>query len=250
MRFLDTVMGIPMSIDIRDHGDHHAAAEQAFAILHEADAIFSPYRSNSELSRLNRDELTLGTVGPLFTEVHELASRFAAVSGGVFALQTGAGEWDLNGIVKGWAAQRAAHRLRALGVANFCLNAGGDVVAAGNSGPGKGWNVGIRSPGSAQQMMAVLSLRDMAVATSATYERGEHIINGRTGRTARGFSSVSVIAADLTTADVLATTVFAMGSDGPHWAAERYDCSILAQTEDGTFVDSGDLRRWLARAGT
>ena len=248
MRFLDTVMGIPMSIDIRDAGDHHADAAEAFAILHEADAVFSPYRKDSELSRLNRSELTLETVGALFTEVHTLALRFEAVSGGVFTQQTASGEWDLNGIVKGWAAQRAADKLRTAGLANFCLNAGGDVITAGLIEPGKPWHVGIRSPQSAQHMMAVLALSDMAVATSATYERGEHIINGATGRPARGFSSVSVIAADLTTADVLATTVFAMGSDGPRWAAERYDCSILAQTENGTFIDAGELRRWLAPA--
>ncbi|WP_256128096.1 FAD:protein FMN transferase [Arthrobacter sp. SDTb3-6] len=237
-----------MSIDIRDGGDHRAAVSEAFAIVHEADAIFSPYLPESELSRLNRSELTLETVSGLFTEAHELASRFAAASGGVFSLRNAAGEWDLNGLVKGWAAQRAADRLKALGLANFCLNAGGDVVAAGSIEPGKAWNVGIRSPQAPQQMMAVLALSDLAVATSATYERGEHIIDGRTGRPARGFSSVSVIAPELTTADVLATTVFAMGVDGPHWAAERYPCSVLAQTENGTLVEAGDLRRWLAPA--
>jgi len=248
MRFLDTVMGIPMSLDIRDAGDHHAAAKEAFALLHEADAIFSPYLPGSQLSRLNRGELTLETTGPAFLEVHELAARFAAVSGGVFSLQAAPGRWDLNGIVKGWATQRAAQRLRVLGVANFVLNAGGDVVAAGGSGPGTAWNVGIRSPESPQRMMAVLALRDMAVATSATYERGLHIVDGRTGRSARAFASVSVVAADLTVADVLATTVFAMGPDGPRWAAERYDCSVLAQLADGTVTDAGELRRWLAPA--
>ncbi|WP_237762644.1 FAD:protein FMN transferase [Arthrobacter sp. ERGS1:01] len=241
-------MGIPMSIDIRDAGDHHVAAAEAFAILHEADDIFSPYLPNSELSRLNRFELTLETMGELFMEVHERASQFAALSGGVFSLHTASGQWDLNGIVKGWAAQGAADRLRAQGLANFCINAGGDVIAAGTFEPGKAWNVGIRSPQSPKHMMAVLALDDMAVATSATYERGGHIIDGRTGCTAHGFSSVSVIASDLTTADVLATTVFAMGSKGPRWAAERFDCSVLAQTENGTFIDAGDLRRWLAPA--
>jgi thiamine biosynthesis lipoprotein len=242
-------MGIPMSIDIRDEGDHHESVSKAFGVLREADAIFSPYLQDSELSRLNRLELSLETVGELFTEVYKLGSRFTTVTGGVFVLRSASGEWDFNGIVKGWAAQRAADRLRVLGLANFCLNAGGDIVVAGESEPGKPWNVGIRSPESPREMMAVLALRDMAVATSATYERGEHIIDGRTGSAPRGFSSVSVIAADLTTADVLATTVFAMGPDGPRWAAERYDCSILARTEGGTFIDAGDLRRWLAPAG-
>lgn len=248
MRFLDTVMGIPMSIDIRDPGDHHAAAAEAYAILHEADEVFSPYLKDSELSRLNRSELTLETVGGLFTEVRNLALRFETVTDGVFTQLDASGEWDLNGIVKGWAAQRAADRLRAAGLANFCLNAGGDVIASGHFEPGKPWKIGIRSPQSDQRMTAVLALSDMAVATSATYERGEHIFNGSTGRLARDFSSVSVIAADLTTADVLATTVFAMGADGPRWAAERYDCSILALTYTGAFIGAGELRRWLAPA--
>ncbi|MBW4096096.1 MAG: FAD:protein FMN transferase, partial [Acidobacteria bacterium] len=197
MRFLQTVMAIPMSIDIRDPGDHSHGADHAFAILHAADEVFSPYRPQSELSRLNRAELTLETMGPMFRQVQDLASRFESVSDGVFSQHTPTGEWDLNGIVKGWAAQQAAQRLRELHVTNFCLNAGGDVITAGHSEPGKAWNVGIRSPEDPQKMMAVLALSDMAVATSATYERGEHIFNGRTGRPGHGFSSVSVIAADL-----------------------------------------------------
>jgi thiamine biosynthesis lipoprotein len=247
MRFLESVMGIPMSLDIPQEGDHEAAAAAAFDALREADAVFSTYRDESEISRLNRAEITLEETSPLFTEVVELGSRFERVSGGAFTLKDASGAWDLNGIVKGWAAQRAAQRLRGRGVENFCLNAGGDVVAAGDSRDGGPWNVGIRSPESAQHMIAVLSVRDMAVATSATYERGEHIMDGRTGRPPVGLSSVTVIAEDLMTADVLATTVFVLGLDGPAWAAERYDCSVLAVTESGTFIDAGDLRRWIAR---
>lgn len=247
MRFLESVMGIPMSIDIPGEGDHAAAAAAAFDALREADATFSPYRHESEISRLNRAEITLQEASPLFTEVVELGSRFESVSGGAFTLRDATGAWDLNGIVKGWAAQRAAERVRGRGVDSFCLNAGGDVVAAGNSRDGRPWNVGIRSPESAQDMIAVLSVRDMAVATSATYERGEHIIDGRTGRPPAGLSSVTVIAEDLVTADVLATTVFVLGPDGPAWAVERYDCSVLAVTDSRTIIDAGDLRRWIAQ---
>jgi FAD:protein FMN transferase len=57
-----------------------------------------------------------------------------------------------------------------------------------------------------------------------------------------------VIATDLTTADVLATIVFAMGEDGVGWAAERYDCGVLAVANSGRLVDGGDARRWLANA--
>ncbi|WP_235500555.1 FAD:protein FMN transferase [Leifsonia sp. Root227] len=57
MRFVETVMGIPMSIDIRDAGDHSDAAARAFAVLREADARFSVYRPDSEVSAANRGEL-------------------------------------------------------------------------------------------------------------------------------------------------------------------------------------------------
>lgn len=246
MRYLETVMGVPMSIDIRDSGDHNDAAEQAFCQLRDADAIFSTYRPDSVISRLNRSELTLTTVGDRFTDVLNLAERFSTVSGGVFVLRTADGQCDLNGIVKGWAAEQAATVLRAHGLRNFCLNAGGDVIAAGHPKPTRCWQVGVRSPQSAASMLAVFALTDVSIATSGAYERGQHIIDGRTNRVAAGLSSVSVISPDLTTADVLATTVYAMGQDGVSWAAERYDCAILAVAETGKLIAGGDLRRWLA----
>jgi thiamine biosynthesis lipoprotein len=200
------------------------------------------------ISQLNRAELTLDGVGDDFSEVLALAQRFSTVSGGVFTLHDAEDRWDLNGIVKGWAANKAADMLHSHGVHNFCLNAGGDVVAAGHPELGRRWNVGVRSPESAETMIAVLALTDMSVATSGSYERGRHIIDGRSGRLASGLTSVSVIAPDLTVADVLATTVYAMGKEGVGWAAERYDCGILALTEEGEFIDGGDVRRWLAPA--
>jgi thiamine biosynthesis lipoprotein len=113
---------------------------------------------------------------------------------------------------------------------------------------GRPWNVGVRSPESAETMIAVVALTDRSVATSGSYERGRHIVDGRTGRSACGLTSVSVIAEGLTVADVLATTVYAMGEEGVPWAAERYDCGILALTEAGELIDGGDVRRWLAPA--
>lgn len=247
MRYLETVMGVPMSIDVRDSGDHHDAAEQAFCQLRDADAMFSTYHPDSVISRLNRSELTLKTVGDRFTNVLRLAERFSTVSGGVFTLRTADGQWDLNGIVKGWAAEEAANVLRAHGLRNFCLNAGGDVIADGHPESARQWQIGVRSPQSASAMLAVFALTDMSIATSGAYERGRHIIDGRTNRVASGLSSVSVISPDLTTADVLATTVYAMGPDGVGWAAERYDCAILAVAETGEMIEGGALRSWLAR---
>ena len=67
-----------------------------------------------------------------------------------------------------------------------------------------------------------------AVATSARYERGDHIIDGRTGRPATGLLSLTVVAPTLTEADSVATAAFAMGAEGVEWAAARESCEVFA----------------------
>jgi hypothetical protein len=75
-------------------------------------------------------------------------------------------------------------------------------------------------------MMAVPALRDMTEATSAAHERGPHIIDVRSGKPARGFASVWVIAAELPTADALVcprrgvTVAKAFFLGGNYWAAD------------------------------
>jgi thiamine biosynthesis lipoprotein len=241
MRYLESVMGIPMSIDIRDPGAHGEAARDAFAVLAAADVRFSTYRTTSEVSAVNRGEITVDRYSDDLREVIEIGTQAADQSGGAFRIRTTDGRLDLDGVVKGWAAARAVETLERAGVHNFCLNAGGDVAVAGSPEPPAPWNVGVRSPGDPAQMLAVLAVTDGAVATSGAYERGQHIVDGRTGETAHGLASASVIADDLTTADVLATGVFALGLDGPDWAHAHGARGVIALTEDGALVIVGDV---------
>ncbi|WP_431219611.1 FAD:protein FMN transferase [Leifsonia xyli] len=218
MRFLETVMGIPMSIDIRDEVDAAPAAERAFAVLREADRRFSTYLPDSEVSRANAAAGANPEPSDGFREVVAIGEAAARASDGAFRIRRPDGSWDLDGVVKGWAAARAARTLDEHGIRNYCLNAGGDVVVAGSPGDGRPWSVGIRSPHDPADVMAVLAVTDAAVATSGAYERGAHITDGRDGSTPTGLVSATVVADDLTTADVLATTVFALGPDGLRWA--------------------------------
>jgi thiamine biosynthesis lipoprotein len=71
-------------------------------------------------------------------------------------------------------------------------------------------------------------VRDSAVATSGTYERGAHLLDGRTGRPAGGLASLTVVAADLTTAVATATAAYAMGPDGIAWADAQPGCLVYA----------------------
>lgn len=240
MRHLDTIMGIPMSVDIRDDGDWSAAVAEAFGTMRAADRRFSRFRDDSEISAFNRGEVTLADVSDELREVLRIGAAAQDASGGAFTVRTPDGGFDTDGVVKGWAAARAAEVLRGAGVRNFCLNAGGDVVVSGLS-HGTRWNVGIRSPSDASQMLAVLAVTDCAVATSGSYERGSHIVDGRTALPATTFDSVTVIADDLTTADVVATAVFALGAEGIGWALEHNARGVLAHRSDGELVGAGDL---------
>jgi thiamine biosynthesis lipoprotein len=88
--------------------------------------------------------------------------------------------------------------------------------------------VGVRHPEHADKLCTVLDLTDGAVATSARYERGDHIIDGRTGRPATGLLSLTIVAESLTEADSVATAAFAMGPEGVDWAASLPGVEVFA----------------------
>lgn len=231
-------MGFPVSLRIDDAGPPARVADAVdavFAWLHETDARFSPFKADSEVSRLDRGELPADGISADLREVLDLCEHYRVATGGAFDVRLPGRGLDPCAVVKGWSVQRAAHLLTAAGLRRFCLNAGGDVVAAG--GP---WRVGVRHPDHADRLCTVLDLTDGAVATSARYERGDHIVDGRTGRPAAELLSVTVVAPTLTEADAVATAAFALGAEGVGWAAGRRGCEVFA-------VDAG--RRVLRTPG-
>ncbi|MFF9130833.1 MULTISPECIES: FAD:protein FMN transferase [unclassified Streptomyces] len=210
-------MGTVFSFDVRggDPDAVRAALDEAVAGLHRADAVFSTYRDDSQLSRLARGELTVGACDPEVAEVLELAAQAELVSDGWFSPRYG-GRLDPTGVVKGWAAERAARVLALAGASGVSVNGGGDVQMYGTPGPQRPWRVGIADPMRPGGLAAVISAAGadrLAVATSGTAERGTHIIDPRTRRPAvTDLVAVTVTAPSLTWADCWATAAFAMGS--------------------------------------
>ena len=225
-------MGIPIGIDVRD--PQPVDTEPAFAWLHEVDAIFSTYREDSEISRLDRGELLLGDCRPEVDEVLSECMRLERLTGGAFSARA-AGRLDPSGYVKGWAVAAAA---RLVAAERFCINAGGDIVARG--GP---WRIGIRHPEELEQLAAVLEVEDLAVATSGEYEQGAHIVDPRTGRPPTGLLSVTVVGPDLALADAYATAAFAMGADGPEWTATLDGYDALCVTSDHQVLETPGFAR-------
>ena len=241
MNRVEQVMGFPVSFDLRDPA-LDGAVEEAIGWLHEVDRRFSPFRPDSEVSRFDRGELTGAELSTDLIYVIDVCQDYEQRTGGAFTARLPGRHFDPCAVVKGWAVQRAADMLEFAGARNFCVNAGGDVVVRGEPEPGKPWRVGIRHPDQADMLCAVLEVRHGAVATSAAYERGAHIVDGRTGWPATELLSVTVLADDLTVADTTATAAFAMGSAGVQWAAAEPGCEVFAVDAQRRVFRSTGLR--------
>ena len=94
----------------------------------------------------------------------------------------------------------------------------------------------------------VLEVSDVGVATSGRYERGDHIIDPRTGQPATGLMSVTVVADDLALADGYATAALVLGEEGPAWLAER-SLAAVAISDDGTAIVTDALQRYRVTDG-
>lgn len=125
----------------------------------------------------------------------------------------------LGGIAKGYAVDACARLLRARGLSNFMIQAGGDMYIAGSKGPNP-WVVGIRDPrGPKDAMFATAPIKDHSFSTSGDYERGfvkdgvryHHILDPSTGQPARASRSVTIRANDAFTADAWSKVMFISG---------------------------------------
>jgi thiamine biosynthesis lipoprotein len=63
-----------------------AAWDDAVAVLHDVDRVFSTYRPDSVVSRLGRGEMTLADCPPEVTDVLALGEQASRSSGGAFSV--------------------------------------------------------------------------------------------------------------------------------------------------------------------
>lgn len=127
---------------------------------------------------------------------------------------------DLGGFAKGHAVDRCIAILRERGVAHAMVSAGGDSHVLGDR-RGRPWMIAVRDPRREDGVVAVLPLENVAISTSGDYERyferagvrHHHLIDPRTGRSAAGVRSVTIVADDGLTTEALSKTVFVLGAE-------------------------------------
>lgn len=208
------MMGIPIIVEVVDASVTTDAFDQVFAYLDYVDRKFSTYKPESEISRINRGELSVAQASEDMRLIFALAEETRQDTAGYFDIRHN-GHIDPSGIVKGWAIREAADLLEENGFKNYYVDAGGDVQVMGKNASGETWRLGIRNPFNVQQIVKTLALTDCGIATSGSYLRGNHIYDPfNAGETLAEVLSLTVIGPDVYEADRFATAAFAMGREG------------------------------------
>ncbi|ANE57765.1 FAD:protein FMN transferase [Methylomonas sp. DH-1] len=144
------------------------------------------------------------------------------------AFATAGMEIDFGGVVKEYAADRAAALCQAHGIRHGLVNLGGDIKVVGPRADGSPWQIGIRHPHRSGGLLDTLALAAGAVASSGDYERCitldgvryGHVLNPRTGWPVRHLAAVTVVAEFCVVAGSASTIAMLKEGDGPAWLAD------------------------------
>jgi thiamine biosynthesis lipoprotein len=194
-----------------------SAFRRVAAFLDDVDAWFSTFRDDTPVHLLRTGQLDEASAPAVVREVLAACRVARDLTEGAFDPWSVPGGVDPSGYVKGWAAERACALLAEAGLVNTYVNAGGDVVCRGVSEPDRPWRVGVRHPVQHDLVARVVEVFDGAVATSGTYERGQHVLDPRTGLPATAVVSATVVGPDGGLADAVATGLVVAGVDGLAW---------------------------------
>lgn len=150
------------------------------------------------------------------------------IEGGILIKEDPRIELDFNSIAKGYIVDLVANLVDSLGAENYIVEIGGEVRCKGVNESGNSWRIGIETPYDGNNdigktISKKIKMSEGGLATSGNYRRfylndkGEkiaHTIDPRTGRSAiSSLLSVTVIAENCATADVLGTMFLAMGTE-------------------------------------
>lgn len=150
---------------------------------------------------------------------------------------------DLSGIAKGYGVDRLGETMDRFGIASWLVGIDGEMRARGCKPDGRAWAVGHERPAIGRRdLMGVLELEDVAVATSGGYRHCHevagrmvsHTMDPRSGEPLdNGLAAVTVLATTCMAADAWATALLVRGLDDGVALARRLGMSAL-------FVDGQD----------
>jgi len=239
---------VPVSADVREA--LRAARQVSEWTGGKFDVTFGPLADLWKFDHQNEDHTVPGeaAVRARLPLVDYRQIEIDEPAGTVFLRRPGM-RVHLGGIGKGYAVERAAAILRRAGLADFLIQAGGDLYAAGRK-DGRPWRLGINDPrGPDGRSFATVDLSDRTFSTSGDYARSflkdgiryHHIIDPSTGQPARGCRSVTIVADSPLLADGLSTGVFLLGPEAGMALIERLPHveGVIVSATNEVLVSSG-----------
>ncbi len=201
-------------------------------LLQRIEQTYSPFIKTSQVSRYRQGETAILISEPEFQQLYGATQQAQEITDGFFDPFFD-GAYNPTGYVKGWAiAQIFNQYLKPLladpQVIAVGVNGGGDLQLASKDPAQFTWQLGVEQPADLQQLLARYALANGAMATSGTSKRGQHIQRPANA----DLTQVTVIAAEITTADVWATALMA----APFADAK---CLILQHQLSGVLVYHG-----------
>ena len=295
----EAIMGTAIRVELwhEEPAMGEAALDAVMEEMHRIDRAMSPFKPESELSRLNREaakapvpvsremfelvarsvefsklsegafDITFASVGYMFdyrNGIKPTAEKIAAALPGIdyrhirldrsqctIEFARNGVRIDLGGIAKGHAVDNCVALLKARGVKEALVVAGGDSRVLGDR-RGRPWMIGVRDPRQKDAMVAMIPLVDAAISTSGDYERYfeadgvryHHILDPRTGMSATGVRSVTIVGPDTTTTEGISKSVFIMGPErGIRFAESFSGVDAVIIDGDGDMHYTAGLRR-------
>jgi thiamine biosynthesis lipoprotein len=231
------VLGARVSIaapDSADFGTFQSAGRAAFALLRRIEDVFCAPRPGGSARRMFEGLLGAADLGGtpeagVSREARDLCAMLRAVGDDIFDALDSTGAWDASGYVGGpagartpggrrldprkavrcWAVERASDLLAARGLPRHLVNAGGDLRLRSDAGTGPAWRVRLADPRLTGGLLAMLEIREGALATCAATGHDLPVRMPGTGRPAAALTQVTVVGPDLARADLYATAATA-----------------------------------------
>ena len=144
---------------------------------------------------------------------------------------------NLSSIGKGYGIDLIGRKLDQLGIKNYIINIGGDILTKGYNSKKENWVIGIENPNLKEKLIKeIVNITNKGLATSGDYKnfftkngnRYSHIINPKTGKPiTHSTKSVTVIHENSMKADGWATAFLVLGSSEGLKIAEKEKIAVL-----------------------
>ncbi|HFI0622104.1 TPA: FAD:protein FMN transferase [Streptococcus suis] len=207
--------------------------------LERLEEKFSAFRPSSLVCRFQDGDRSV-LLDQEFQEVFALAEMAHLETKGAFDPYY-KGIYDPTGLVKGWVIEKIFQNklhpyLQHPDVEAVCLNGGGDMQFATKDTSDFVWKIGIENPENLQEILAIFTAKNGAIATSGYSKRGQHI------QAKNDLQQITFMDNSLTMADVWATAGLSIPENALNEAIARQQLSgLYIKSQQLQFFQKGEF---------